>query len=190
MKKGKKKTNTFRFQNFAERISNINIDIHRSTTISTTEVPEGDKDTFFREALEKWSELNCTLDFTEFYRKVKPMVQSFNQLVYHKDEIFEILTKFLSDEKSMAVTPCLELLSQLAKDLLEDFNVYFVQVFPLLVKFLDTQDTKLIEDTFVCFAHIFKYLWRSMVKNMHDTFRLALQTFFNGLFLYCFFTFL
>lgn len=171
MKKGKKLTNTFRFQNFAERIGNINIDIHRNTGVLKHEVPENDKDTFFRETLEKWMELNCSIDFTELYRKLRPLVQSFNQLLFYKNDVVNILQECLSKEKSLAFEPCLELLSQLAKDLQEDFYVYFEQFYPILIKFLKTQDTKLIEQTFVCFAHIFKFIWKCMVQNMSDVFR-------------------
>lgn len=171
MKKGKKLINTFRFQNFAERIGNINIDIHRNNVVPMHEVPENDKDTFFRESLEKWNELNCSLDFTQLYRKLRPLVQSFNQLIYHKNDVVEILQQCLEKDESLAFEPCLELLSQLAKDLLEDFYVYFERFFPILVKFLKTQNTKLIEQTFVCFAHIFKFIWKCMIENLTDVFQ-------------------
>ncbi|KAL1433657.1 hypothetical protein MTO96_012480 [Rhipicephalus appendiculatus] len=57
-----KAENTFRFQSFSERLSNINIDVihrvgpHRRLTPFESE-------TFVEEALNKWSELNCTEDF-------------------------------------------------------------------------------------------------------------------------------
>lgn len=169
--KGKKGSNTYRFQSFSEQIGNINIDVHRNNRITSKEVPDDDKDTFFRESLEKWAEINCSLDFTEFYRKVNPLVKSFNQLVYHKDRVIEIIKEYLTKKESLAHEACLELLAQLSKDLLDDFYAYFDELFPLLVKFLVTQDSKLIENTFICFAYIFKFLWRWMLKDLKNFFK-------------------
>lgn len=171
-KKGKKTTNTFKFKSFSERIGNVNIDVHRNEVISSKDIPENDKDTFFRQCLEKWSELNCSLDFTEFYRKVKPYVQTFNQLVYHKKKVFEVLKEYLGKEESLAHEACIQLLTQLSRDLLDEFYAYFDQFFPILTKFLEKNDAKLIENTFVCFAYIFKFLWRWMVKDLRKSFKL------------------
>ena len=167
-KKGKKADNKFRFQSFSEQINSVSIDVHRNARISSKELPDNDKDTFFRQSLEKWSELNCSLDYTDLYRKLKPISGSFNQLVYNKEKVVEILKDFLDKKESLAHEACLELLAQLSKDLLDEFYTYFDQFFPLLVKFLHTKDSKLIENTFVCFAYMFKFLWRWMLKDLKN----------------------
>lgn len=172
MKKGKKKHNTFKFKNFAERISDVKIDVYQHLGVQTHEVPENDKDTFFRETLEKWSELNCSLDFTAFYREVKGFVQSFNQLVFHKEAVIELLKKYLINPESLAVEPSLDLLAQLSRDLLQDFYPYFEEFFYVLLNFLKGQDTAVIENTFTCLAHIFKFTWRYMITDLPNVFRI------------------
>lgn len=170
-KKGKKADNRFRFQSFSEQISSVSIDVHRNARITSQEIPENDKDTFFRQSLAKWSELNCSIDYTELYRKLAPITKSFNQLVYNKDDVVQILKEYLSKTESLAHEACLELLAQLSKDLLDEFYLYFDDFFPLLVNFLHTKDTKLIENTFVCFAYTFKFLWKWMLKDLKNFFR-------------------
>ena len=167
----KKKNNTYKFQNFAERLSNVKIDVYRNVGAKIHEVPENDKDTFFRETLEKWEELNCSLDFTAFSRELRPYVQSFNQLVFHKEKVIATLKTYLSKEGSLAAEPCLDLLAQLARDLLNDFYPYFGEFFKILVSFMNTQDTALIENTFVCLAYIFKFMWRYMVNDGPNVFK-------------------
>jgi hypothetical protein len=43
-----------------------------------------DRETFFSEALQKWSQLNCTIEFVSFEREVRTKVDTLAQLVYHK----------------------------------------------------------------------------------------------------------
>ena len=43
-----------------------------------------DRETFFSEALQKWSQLNCTSEFVSFEREVRTKVDTLAQLVYHK----------------------------------------------------------------------------------------------------------
>ena len=43
-----------------------------------------DRETFFSEALQKWSQLNCTSEFISFEREVRTKVNTLAQLVYHK----------------------------------------------------------------------------------------------------------
>ena len=167
----KKKKNTFKFQNFAERISNIKVDVYHSIGTKEHQFPENDKDTFFRENLEKWTELNCSLDFTAFYREIKRYVQSFNQLLFHKETVLEILKRYLSLKTPLALEPCLDLVATLSRDLLVDFCPYFEEIFTLLTGFLTTHDTDLIEHTFVSLAHIFKFIWRYLVADIKNVFK-------------------
>ena len=170
MKQGKKGKNTFKFQSFAERISNINIDVQNIGKKSQS-IPENERDTFFREKLEQWAELNCSLDFTDFYRQVKPLVASFHQLLYHKENVTNILKFFLQKEESLAIEPCLDLLGLLSKDLLKEFLPYLEDVFQILFSFLKKKDAQLIENTFVCFGHIFKNMWSYMVNDLASIFQ-------------------
>ncbi|XP_065645061.1 small subunit processome component 20 homolog isoform X3 [Hydra vulgaris] len=168
----KKKHNRFKFQNFAERISNIKIDVYHNVGSKEHEVPQNDKDTFFRENLERWTELNCSLHFTLFYREIKRYVQSFNQLIFHKETVVTIIKKYLTLEFPLALEPCLDLVATLSKDLLIDFCPYFEEIFIILTGFLATNDTVLIENTFRSLAHIFKFIGRYLVADLENVFKI------------------
>ena len=64
------------------------------------------------------------------------------------------------------------LLVQLARDLQTDFYRHFKDFFDLLVQLLSryTQDSEILESTFVCLSYIFKFLWRYLVKDIRLVF--------------------
>ena len=167
----RKETNTHRFKGFSERISAIKIDVtHRIQR--SVETPE-DEDTFFYEALSKWTELNCTLHFQNFSSKVKEYVQSLAQLVHHKDRVIELLKEHLEIRGSLALESLLDLVVQLAKDLQADFYPHFGSFFSISVSLLNRcwQDVDVLECIFTTFSYLFKFLWRHMVKDISSVFR-------------------
>lgn len=159
-----KTENTYRFLTFAERLGNVNIDIiHR---IDRTASYDEDVETYFFEALLKWRELNLTEHFGKFYKEVIDKCQSFNQLVYHQNEIVHSLKTHLQVRNSFAYQPLLDLVVQLARDLQTDFYPHFEDFFLTITSILETQDTELLEWAFTSLSYLYKYLWRLMVKDM------------------------
>ncbi|XP_066490771.1 small subunit processome component 20 homolog [Tiliqua scincoides] len=165
-----KAENTHRFLTFSERLSNVNIDIiHR---IDRAGSYAEEVETYFREGLEKWRELNLTRDFVTFYRQVVNKCQSFNQLVYYQNDIVQSLKTHLQVKNSLAFQPLLDLVVQLARDLQTDFYPHFQDFFLSITKLLDTQDTELLEWAFNTLSYLYKYLWRLMVKDMSNIYGL------------------
>nr|XP_021495750.1 small subunit processome component 20 homolog isoform X1 [Meriones unguiculatus] len=159
-----KTENTYRFLTFAERLGNVNIDIiHR---IDRTASYDEEVETYFFEALLKWRELNLTEHFGKFYKEVIDKCQSFNQLVYHQNEIVQSLKTHLQIRNSFAYQPLLDLVVQLARDLQTDFYPHFEDFFLTITAILETQDTDLLEWAFTSLSYLYKYLWRLMVKDM------------------------
>ncbi|XP_033619392.1 small subunit processome component 20 homolog [Fukomys damarensis] len=159
-----KTENTYRFLTFAERLGNVNIDIiHR---IDRTASYDEEVETYFLEALLKWRELNLTEHFGKFYKEVVDKCQSFNQLVYHQNEIVQSLKTHLQVRNSFAYQPLLDLVVQLARDLQTDFYPHFPDFFLAITSLLETQDTELLEWAFTALSYLYKYLWRLMVKDM------------------------
>ncbi|XP_032027443.1 small subunit processome component 20 homolog [Hylobates moloch] len=159
-----KTENTYRFLTFAERLGNVNIDIiHR---IDRTSSYEEEVETYFFEGLLKWRELNLTEHFGNFYKEVIDKCQSFNQLVYHQNEIVQSLKTHLQVKNSFAYQPLLDLVVQLARDLQKDFYPHFPEFFLTITSILETQDTELLEWAFTSLSYLYKYLWRLMVKDM------------------------
>lgn len=157
--------NRFKFQSFAQRIAKIKIDVVRQIGEERKQIPDEEQDTFFREALAKWTELNCTQDFVNFNREVKGLVQNLKQLLFHKDEVLNIISKHIKILKSNCLDALLDLLAQLARDLQYEIYPHFEVIFKILTKLLYSHDAAIIENTFVCLAYIFKYLWRYMLDD-------------------------
>ncbi|XP_061213380.1 small subunit processome component 20 homolog [Neopsephotus bourkii] len=165
-----KSGNTHRFLTFSERLSNVNIDIiHR---IDRTGSYAEEVETYFSEGLRKWRELNLTQHFVQFYSEVANKCQSFNQLVYYQSAIVQSLKTHLQVEGSLAYQPLLDLVVQLARDLQADFYPHFHDFFLAITKLLDTQDTDLLEWAFTSLSYLYKYLWRLMVKDIHNIYSL------------------
>ncbi|XP_057596489.1 small subunit processome component 20 homolog isoform X2 [Hippopotamus amphibius kiboko] len=161
-----KTENTYRFLTFAERLGNVNIDIiHR---IDRTASYDEEVETYFFEGLLKWRELNLTEHFGKFYKEVIDKCQSFNQLVYHQNEIVQSLKTHLQVKNSYAYQPLLDLVVQLARDLQTDFYPHFQDFFLTITSILETQDTELLEWAFTSLSYLYKYLWRLMVKDMSN----------------------
>uniref|UniRef100_G1MDE1 UTP20 small subunit processome component n=1 Tax=Ailuropoda melanoleuca TaxID=9646 RepID=G1MDE1_AILME len=161
-----KTENTYRFLTFAERLGNVNIDIiHR---IDRTASYDEEVETYFFEGLLKWRELNLTEHFGKFYKEVIDKCQSFNQLVYHQNEIVQSLKTHLQIKNSFAYQPLLDLVVQLARDLQTDFYPHFQDFFLTITSILETQDTELLEWAFTSLSYLYKYLWRLMVKDMSN----------------------
>ncbi|VDI48925.1 U3 small nucleolar RNA-associated protein 20, partial [Mytilus galloprovincialis] len=160
--------NKFKFQTFSERIAKVDIDvIHR--VVHHDDTPEENL-TYFGEAIEKWTELNCTKHYADFRKEISNQVQTFAQLVHHKDDIVAGLTKHLQVPNSLALDALLDLTVQLSRDLQKDFIVYFPQFFKLLVGLLVGQDVDLLEQVFTALAYLFKYLWRYLVKDIQQVY--------------------
>ncbi|KAH9508651.1 U3 snoRNP protein [Bulinus truncatus] len=163
-----KAQNVHHFVSFSERISNVNIDvIHRIRRIDS-EV-EG---TLFGESLDKWTELDLTEHFSSFRREIVNQVQTYEQLVHHKDEIIESLKKHLQIPNSLALNALLDLLVQLAKDLQQDFVAHFYNFFEILVNLLSShsQDIEALEQIFQTLAYLFRVLWRFLIKDFKEVF--------------------
>ncbi|KAK8782799.1 hypothetical protein V5799_015864 [Amblyomma americanum] len=166
-----KAENTFRFQSFSERLSNINIDVihrvgpHRRATPFESE-------TFVEEALNKWSELNCTEDFDKLREDIGPEVHTLPQIVLRKDALLDIIKTQLGNLENKALDAVLDITVALARDLQYDFYPSFPEVFRLVCAHLGTQDPDTLERIFVCLSYLFKFLWRYMVKDIDLIFKL------------------
>ncbi|XP_033113760.1 small subunit processome component 20 homolog [Anneissia japonica] len=163
-----KNENRYKFETFSERLAKVNIDVIRHGD-RTQEFPEVG-DSFFAEGLAKWSELNCTQHYGSFSAEVNQQVQSYHQLVHHKQVIVEALKKHLKIKNSLAYQPLLDLVVRLARDLQMDFYPYFREFFEIITLILNKQDTELLESAFQCLSYLFKVLWRYLVKDIKDVF--------------------
>ncbi len=61
----------------------------------------------------------------------------------------------------------------MGRDLQSDFYPYFERFLGTIVKLLNTyhHDVEALEAIFTCFAYLFKFLWRLMVKDIHNVYK-------------------
>lgn len=110
----------------------------------------------FNDSLEEWKELNLSAPFVRFGLDVKNYCQTLPQLLYHKDQVVELLIKNLKDGNVLALEPVLDLTTQLSKDLDQELFPYVDRLLTAILPLVDFRDVKVIEvlDQFVEGTHI------------------------------------
>ncbi|XP_034830550.1 small subunit processome component 20 homolog [Maniola hyperantus] len=161
-----KTTNTFRFVSFAERINAI--DIRHAALYHIEHVyanQPNENESHFHLALQKWHGLNLTENFKKFKKEVYGIV-TVPQLIHKKDEVLQLLEKYLKLEDQLCLQPLLEILVSLAKDLRIDFYPHFPKFLDILIDLLNTKDAERLEWTLVCLAFLFKTLKPFLKKDI------------------------
>ncbi len=130
--------------------------------------------THFAQTLEKWFDFNCTQHFDDLRLSIgnQITIQSLPQIVHRKDELIAILIENLKREGNGAQNVVLELIVSLARDLQTDFYPYFSDIFVCLKDLLNTTDTELIENIFVCLTFLLKYLSKYIIKDFAHNYKL------------------
>jgi len=126
---------------------------------------------YFRQGLQRWSELNMSRGFVAFKRGALPISESLPQLLHFEDRIMTLLDEGISTTDKESLEPLLELLTAFARDLGVRFEKYYERSLSLIRNVLATpQEAEVIEWTFGALAWLFKYLWRLLVPNLCPTY--------------------
>ncbi|KAG9291746.1 hypothetical protein G9A89_012031 [Geosiphon pyriformis] len=175
----RKGINRYKFQSFTARVNDIKIDVSLKSYKVVEEPQDG---TSFKESLGSWKELNLTANFVAFSREISKYCQTLPQVLYHKEQIVDILKKYLSIKDSMALEPLLDLTTKLARDLGEEFFPYFELIFQAILPLTKSRDASVLEVkkifqrycewTFNCIAYLFKYLYKNIIENLDTTYKL------------------
>ncbi|XP_015126374.1 small subunit processome component 20 homolog [Diachasma alloeum] len=170
-----KETNTFKFKKFSERISEIDVDVFHRVAHRNEEFSDDEEslETNFHKTLQKWNVLNLTEGYKSFRKEVQHVV-TLPQLLKHKQEVLDSLTKYLRMKNATFVQPILELVVAAAKDLQKDFYEHFPHFLSLIIDLLSTKDPEILEYSFTTLAYLFKFLWRYLIKNIDRAFELLL----------------
>ena len=161
-------TNTHRFEPFSKRIARLKIDpVHRVQRNESLQEETGLLKTHFGLSLTHWAELNLSVNFTEFLRKVKPLSENLPQVLHHADSIFRSLVNHIEERDSASAEPLLSLLAHFAHDLGPRFEKYFAKAVSLVLSVAATHDaSEVIEWSFSCLAWMLKYLSRLLVPDL------------------------
>ncbi|KAJ1752902.1 U3 snoRNP protein [Coemansia sp. RSA 1821] len=161
--------NTYRFKSFKQRADEIEINVSRRI-IRDFDAPE--EDSYFAEGVKKWNELNCTKDYTEFLRRVTKYQRSLAQVLYHKNEIVEILQDYMSMDHELVVEAILDLVTLLARDLQDEILPYYEKLVQRITPLIRSDSVEIVEAACNALAYLFKYLARGLIQDLRPTFNL------------------
>jgi len=171
----------FRFQNFAQRVAGVDIDVHHKLTADDMaewrarevgDETEGDERPFSLQTLERWEELNTTLPFKRFKREMAPLLLSVPLLLRRRETVFADLTRHIVGAPTDALKPMLEVAAALAVDLRQEFAPFFGPLLQTLAGVLGAaaSDVASLEDIFTTLAYLFKYLLRQLLADLPSVF--------------------
>ena len=156
------------FKTFAERVGEVDVDVHRTSGELRTAPLDGSSN-FTHETLLKWAELNCGADFGDYSREVMQLCQSLPQLVLHQDAVLDALLRRLTMGARHSLEALLACLSALARDLRGDFLKRLGDVTGALSRLLmdgAEREPELLEHVFACLARVLKWLQRQLAADL------------------------
>ncbi|KAG0201811.1 U3 snoRNP protein [Mortierella sp. GBA30] len=158
------------YQSFNARVNQLKIKITRQVGLKeSATVATG---SFFNDSLEEWKELNLSAPFVRFGLDVKNYCQTLPQLLYHKEQVVELLIKNLNEGNVLALEPILDLTTQLSKDLDQELFPYFDRILTAILPLVEFRDVKVIEWAFNCIASLFKKYSEQLRTDLRPTFKL------------------
>jgi U3 small nucleolar RNA-associated protein 20 len=168
-----------KFEPFSHRIARIRIDpVRRPDTRNVPDADLSSKDSYFRSALDSWLELNLSEQFNSFSKEVDPLCDSLPQIIYHEDQIAEILISHLQRGTAVSFEPILELVAHFAHDLGPRFEKHFSRTVEVVTRIAASNpEIEVIEWSFNCLARLFKYLSKLLVPDLRPLFDLIAPLF-------------
>ena len=158
----------FVFQNFAKRVATVSLDeVHRRTDLSDLR-EEGS--TYAASTLERWVELNSTVQFKEFRTQLAPLVMTVPLILRRRQQIFEIVRAHLAVAPVIAIKPMLEVTAALAVDLRQEFYPEFPALLGCMAALLKPWDVELLEAVFGTICLLFQYLLRQLLADLPNAF--------------------
>ncbi|KAK9818396.1 hypothetical protein WJX72_012002 [[Myrmecia] bisecta] len=163
-----KRQKRFTFKTFAQRVSEVDVDVYRRLATVRAEPLPGSS-SFLQEELTKWRELNSAADFLDVARSVNPLVQTLPQLLHHKDQVADILLRSLHIGALLSLDAILALLAALSRDLQADFVPYVPRVATSLADLIEEggdRQPELLEHVFTCLSSICKHLVKPLSADL------------------------
>ena len=174
VKGGTSSTRKHRFQSFNQRISKLRIDpVRRSRPVNLDRTAFDEKASYFKDALDRWKDLNLSEDFVDFVRVVQPICESLPQVIHHQQKIIGTIIRHLEKRDVLSLEPLLELLASFAHDLGAQFENHFGTAVTLVASLAATHPAvEVIEWSFTCLAWLFKYLSRLLVPDLRPLYQI------------------
>ncbi|KAK4167078.1 small subunit processome component 20 [Cladorrhinum sp. PSN259] len=162
-----------RWESFSTKISKLHsLDPLRKVRRHDLDAEDLDATTsYLRNGLDKWAELNLSKPYMAFKRQVTPLTDSLAQILYHEQQIMDLLAEYIARHDKEAIEPLLDLVTAFAHDLGVRFEKHYSRTLFLIVDLATkVHDVESIEWTFAALAFLFKYLSRLLVPDLRPTF--------------------
>ena len=169
----------FKFQNFAQRVALVDIDVHHRLTaddLSEWRRPEVAGDSadpsqpFVLTMLQRWEELNITAPFIAFKREMEPLCLSVPLILHRRSHVFETVRRHLAAAPAISLKPMLETLAALAVDLRQEFYPEWASTLETLASMLRPTELEQLEDVFSTLCYLFKYLLKQLLADLPGAF--------------------
>ncbi|KYQ90452.1 HEAT repeat-containing protein [Tieghemostelium lacteum] len=172
-----RKSNSFRYQTFAEKISKIDINIFSKVGDVIIEL-EDENDSYFNQTIQVWRELNVTEHYGGFCNHIRKYHNSIAEVLLHKEKIVEILLIHLSKPNSMALKPLLSVLAALFRDLRSEIYGSFYKILKVLMDLLkQTLKPDSIEELFTSICYMLKFLEKQIIPEFFKFYQIYSQLF-------------
>jgi len=159
----------YRFVSFTERLGKVKIrDVFRQFEQSRSTPEDGSATSWFSARLTHWREFNHTGDFNALNRDLYPFVHSLAEVLFNKEKIVDILLQHALTPDSRALEAILDLLSNLARDLRQEFYPFYPRILGVLVELIDPRHPALLEQLL---GYLFKFLQKQMLADLETAFR-------------------
>ncbi|PHH88062.1 hypothetical protein CDD83_8047 [Cordyceps sp. RAO-2017] len=169
----KNHTKNHRWESFSTKIARLN-SLQQLRKVRRHDLETEDLSTstsYFKNGLQKWSELNLSKTFCAFKQKVLPLCESLPQILHFEEKIVELLAEHISLHDRDALEPLLDLLTALAHDLGVRFEKHFSRSLQLILDIVGKpRDVEVIEWSFGAMAFLFKYLSKLLAPDLRPTF--------------------
>ena len=174
VKGGTASTRKHRFESFNQRIAKLSIDpIRRPRHNDLQDDDLSTLQSFFKNALDRWKDLNLSENFTSFVREVDSICNNVAQILHYNQRIFEVLSRYICLRDALSLEPLLDLLSSFAHDLGVKFEGHFSKAITLVASIASQHaDVEVIEWSFTCLSWLFKFLSRLLVPNLKPVFEI------------------
>ncbi|GIL90427.1 hypothetical protein Vretifemale_18037, partial [Volvox reticuliferus] len=163
----------FRFKTFAERVSEVDVDVYKQLGAVKTEPSAG---SWLAEGLTHWRELNSAAHFLQVAMELQPLCQTLPLLLHHQKDVARILLGSLEPAARLSLPALLDLLSRFARDLQQQFLPLLPKVVRRIVQLLNggaEREPESLEAIFTCVSYICKYLVRHLAADLPSALRVT-----------------
>lgn len=105
-----------KFKGIRARLAGINVDAYKSLA-QIEDQPFGGAESFFQERLNHWKEMDMSSHFRDVVRCLEPITGPLVQIVYHKDEILNVLLENCTSQEMKSLESLTDLFHGFARDL-------------------------------------------------------------------------